>query len=316
MSQKGFSLRNVLWGIFLGLTIVAGWILYPSFLTFFRSPAPEMPEKITARIQSRVEKEIRTSQHMPQLELVSKASRNIKRIEPYYAKEEALWQELLIKPFKQEDVDSFPYDQCFEDSASITNLPLSLVLGLAACLSNFDPRSFMDNRFGIMRLGWPDPSKGMGVSGKEELTDEPCQNIELACRFLSDLLKKSGGEWVPALVAYRDQVGVVRPEKIKREDLFFSARLRKHVEEVFQGPFEKKIMYAFWQFDERMTAEDFMESIRKRAGVDLWLGQESHKYVVYVPAADEEERNHKVELVNENAGIAGKLGVRSHVFLP
>jgi hypothetical protein len=336
-------MKNILLGILLGLTIVAGWLFYPNILNVFKSSAPQLAEKTTTIIRNKIDtKEIPFSSEKDELstfgvsakndekkeassqpglkgdegtytsiketdyETVSQKETTDKIVEPYYAKEESLWHELIKKPLKPEYVPDYPYVQCFKTAASETNLPLSVILGLASYLSNFEPESSMDNKVGIMHMGWPNPLKEMGTHKKEEFMDNPCKNIKLACRFLSDLLSKSRGEWVPALVAYRDQVDVVHPEKIKKTDLLFSSKLRKHVEEVIQKPFKKKIMYAFWEFDKQIIAEEFMESIRKGSGVDLWLGQEGHRYIVYITAVDEQGKREKAELIKRETGIVGK----------
>lgn len=66
----------------------------------------------------------------------------------------------------------------------------------------------------------------------------------------------------------------------------------------------KKTLYAFWGFDERGTAEDFTKSIKKQSGVDLELGQEGYRYVVYIPAADEVEKEEKISLIKKSCGIS------------
>jgi hypothetical protein len=68
-------------------------------------------------------------------------------------------------------------------------------------------------------------------------------------------------------------------------------------DELIQKSCDKKTMYAFFKFDDQTTAEDFMENIEKRSGVDLWLGQEDYRYVVYIPAADEQEKKEKADLI-------------------
>jgi len=334
MSQRAFSLKNILLGILLGLTIVAGCFFYQDIRAFFRSEAPQMARRMKTVIHERVERvrppimDIHSEKAEKEREPSAVASEehdkthepiNIKTlesgfqeqvskksVEPYYAEEEALWQDMLKKPINPDYADSYPYSECFKNAASENDIPLCLVLGLAAYLSNFEPGSFLDDRYGIMRLGWPYPSVEMGAHKREELIDNPCMNIKLACRFLSNLLKKSRGKWVPALLAYHEQVEVVRPERISREDLIFSSRLRRHVKEVLGGPLEKKIMFAFWPFEKRRTAEDFMASIEKRAGVELWLGQQDYKYMVFIPAKDKKERDHKMALIIEKAGIKRK----------
>jgi len=68
---------------------------------------------------------------------------------------------------------------------------------------------------------------------------------------------------------------------------------------------DKQTMYPFWRFDESRTAEDFMAKIQKRTGVDLTLGQEGYRYVVYIPAASEEEKRQKADLIERETGIIG-----------
>lgn len=69
--------------------------------------------------------------------------------------------------------------------------------------------------------------------------------------------------------------------------------------------FAKQTMYPFWRFDERRIAEDFIVKIQKRTGVDLTLGEEGYRYVIYIPAASEEEKRQKAELIEREAGIIG-----------
>jgi len=328
---RTFSLKNILWGILLGLMFVGVWMYYPEILNHLKSSIPESKEKVTVllrdqeeRLKPYVEKiSTRLAEkrdalvslsskeenepagvHDPiSLEDLSQEPEAKKGIEPYYAREEFKWQELMGRSLQPDHVDAYPYHECFEAGASEHKLPLSLVLGLAGYLSNFDPDSFMDQKAGIMHLGWPDPSKGMGIQKREELINDPCMNIKLACRFLTDLLTQDNGEWVPALVAYRDQVSLVRRDRITRENLIFSAQLRSQVEKVLQRPFEKRGMYSFLAFNKRKTAEDFMASIKESTGVDLWVGQKGYMYMVFIPAVDEEEKNHKETLISEKAGI-------------
>jgi len=70
-------------------------------------------------------------------------------------------------------------------------------------------------------------------------------------------------------------------------------------------PLDKQTLYPFWRFDESRTAEDFMAKIQKRTGVDLTLGQEGYRYVVYIPAASEKEKREKAELIKRETGIIG-----------
>jgi len=230
-----------------------------------------------------------------------------KPVPPDYAKEEALWQELVRTARDLPYVNDYPYSGCFGRAAIDNDLPIAVILALAGYLSNFEPAFSGGQRVGIMHLGWPYPARRMGVHQKDDLKD-PCQNIDFASRFLADLLSKSDREWVPALVAYRDQLTVKRPAGITKRDLLFCARLRKQVEDVIAFPFEKKTMYPFWKFDRWTTAEEFIENIRKRTGVDLWLTQKGPGYLVYIPAINEKEKEKKAERIERETGIMVRPG--------
>lgn len=331
---RAFSLKNILWGIFLGLLVVGGWLYYPELSARFGPGIPDSREEAKALIRQQVEKaqphiekiaselsEIKATigsslpedekpaETAPIVESYSaqkEANTPEKEIAPYFAEEESRWQALMKMPFDPDDIRTYPYSECFRQGASQHNLPFPLVIGLAAYLSNFNPVSSIENKFGIMHIGWPDPSEKMGIKKKETLTDEPCLNIELGCRFLSELLDQGDGEWVPALVAFRNQFQTVRRERIALEDLAFSARLRAYVERAYQGPFEKKTMTPFLSFNNQETAEKFMAIVSERAGVDLWLGQKDYLYTVFILAANDLEKENKIMQINEKAGINGK----------
>jgi len=168
MSQDGFILRSVLYGMFLGLAIIAGWLYHPHIVAMFHSEAPEVADHLTA-IKDKIEK---------------------------------------------------------------------------------------------VRLLIPTPA-----SDKKEPV--------------------STGD-VPA-------TGIEAP-----------APAKQMVQDVSKAqPREKQTMYPFWRFDERRTAEDFMAKTQKRTGVDLTLGQEGYRYVIYIPAASEEEKREKAELIKRETGIIG-----------
>lgn len=344
MSQNRFVLKSVLWGIILGLAVVTGLFFSPHILALLHPPVPEAADRITAvkdkvkAVRLPVPKEkkdaslvvspdIKEEESAPftgdvpaiDLKRVARAEQDAKEemprvetttdtIKPYYAGEESLWKGLAGKDLDPEFIKGYPYSECFRMAASRNDLPLAFILGLADYLSNFEAGSSMDDMAGIMRLGWPNPAKRLGVSKKEDLFQDPCQGIMIGAGFLSDLLSKSGGEWVPALVAYRDQVRVVHPEKINGSDLLFCSRVRERVEHVLKMPFEEKIMYAFWKFDERTTAQNFIIKIKEQSGVDLLLGQEGHGYVVYIPAANEVKMKEKAGLIRRETGIVGLKG--------
>jgi predicted negative regulator of RcsB-dependent stress response len=56
MMFRAFSLKNVLWGILLGLMFVCAWVYFSEVMDRFRSSAPEMKQKVTALIHDQEEK--------------------------------------------------------------------------------------------------------------------------------------------------------------------------------------------------------------------------------------------------------------------
>ncbi|MFH1935125.1 MAG: hypothetical protein ABIN18_26600 [Pseudomonadota bacterium] len=176
MSQDGFILRSVLYGMFLGLAIIAGWLYYPHILTLFHSAAPEVADHLTAM-------------------------------------KDKLERVRFLIPGERNETPSIPA-----------------------------------------------PEKEEPVSTRD----------------------------VPA-------AGIEAP-----------ASAKQMVQDISKNhPFDKQTMYPFWRFDERRTAEDFMAKIEKRTGVDLTLGQEGYRYVIYIPAASEEEKREKAELIKRETGIIG-----------
>ena len=213
MSQNGFILRSILYGLFLGLAIVTGWFFSPHILALFHPSAPEVTDQLTA-VEDKVkvvkiptsnetnetlptgspekneEKNHLFSVAVPAVDVkgpapaeqgaqeeVTLVKTTTDAIKPYYAGEESLWKELAGKRLDPEQVKGYPYSECFEKAASRTDLPLPIILGMANYLSNFETRASMDDKAGIMHLGWPNPAKGLGVDKKEDLFQDPCHGL-------------------------------------------------------------------------------------------------------------------------------------------
>ena len=168
MSQDGFILRSVLYGMFLGLAIIAGWLYHPHILALFHSEVPEVADHLTA-IKDKIEK-----------------------------------VRLLI------------------------------------------PTSALDKKETA-------PTRDVLAAGTE--APAPVKQV------VQDISKTQ--------------------------------------------PRDKQTMYPFWRFDERRIAEDFIVKIEKRTGVDLKIGEEGYRYVVYIPAVSEEEKRQKAELIERETGIIG-----------
>ena len=97
---------------------------------------------------------------------------------------------------------AYPYQSCFEIASRMHDVPVDLLLAVAATESAWDPdaRSHA-NAHGIMQIQWPGTAKHLGVSRVAELYN-PCLNIELGTRYLRELLDANGGDVQRALAAY------------------------------------------------------------------------------------------------------------------
>jgi membrane-bound lytic murein transglycosylase MltF len=97
---------------------------------------------------------------------------------------------------------TFPYQGCFEVAAQLHQVPLDLLLAVAATESAWNPdaRSNADAH-GIMQIQWPGTAHHLGVKRVAELYN-PCLNIELGARYLAELLDMHGGDETRALASY------------------------------------------------------------------------------------------------------------------
>lgn len=110
------------------------------------------------------------------------------------------------------EASRYPYQSCFEVASRLHNVPVDLLLGVAATESNWDPdaRSHA-NAHGIMQIQWPGTAKHLGVRRPAELYN-PCLNIELGARYLRELLDQFNNDTRRALAAYN-----YGPTRIARE---------------------------------------------------------------------------------------------------
>lgn len=222
----------------------------------------------------------------------------------FYAAEELEWKTLLREPLRRGLIADYPYSECFVASARANNLPIQLVLGLAAHLSSLDPKSTVNGKHGIMHVGWPEPARSMGVTRKSLLWDDSCLNIKLGCTLLGRFFTESKGEYVPALAAYRAQSAHVVLEDVTNADALFSSQLRERVEQLMRTPYVSKRKFVFRRFDRKANAERFIESIKNNAGVSLQLGQDFDKFIAYIVAKDELEMRRIADLIYQKSGIS------------
>lgn len=102
----------------------------------------------------------------------------------------------------QARASDYPYQSCFDVAARLHDVPLDVLLAVAATESAWNPdaRSHA-NAHGIMQIQWPGTARHLGVTRVSELYN-PCLNIELGARYLRELLDRSDGDLSRALAAY------------------------------------------------------------------------------------------------------------------
>lgn len=108
----------------------------------------------------------------------------------------------LMLSHRAEATRAYPYQSCFEIASRLHDVPLDVLLAVAATESAWDPdaRSHADAH-GIMQIQWPGTAQHLGVTRLSELYN-PCLNIELGARYLRELLDRSDGDLTRALAAY------------------------------------------------------------------------------------------------------------------
>ncbi len=97
---------------------------------------------------------------------------------------------------------AYPFEGCFQVASRMHQIPLDLLLAVAATESNWDAAARSDaNAHGIMQIQWPGTAQHLGVKRVSELYN-PCLNIELGARYLRELLDANGGDVQRALASY------------------------------------------------------------------------------------------------------------------
>ena len=95
-----------------------------------------------------------------------------------------------------------PYQNCFDTASRLHDVPVDLLLAVAATESAWNPDARSDkNAHGIMQIQWPGTARHLGVRRVSELYN-PCLNIELGARYLRELIDASDGNVERALASY------------------------------------------------------------------------------------------------------------------
>jgi hypothetical protein len=95
-----------------------------------------------------------------------------------------------------------PFRGCFDIASRQHSVPMDLLLAVAAVESNWDASARSSNQaHGIMQIRWPLTARHLGAQRVAELYN-PCLNIDMGARYLSELTDHYGGNETLALAAY------------------------------------------------------------------------------------------------------------------
>jgi soluble lytic murein transglycosylase-like protein len=129
--------------------------------------------------------------------------------------------------------EPYPYQSCFEIASRMHDVPVDLLLAVAATESAWDPdaRSHA-NAHGIMQIQWPGTARHLGVKRVAELYN-PCLNIELGTRYLRELLDTNGGNVERALAAYNYGPGrIARASELPAGAVAYASKVAAHQDRI------------------------------------------------------------------------------------
>jgi soluble lytic murein transglycosylase-like protein len=163
----------------------------------------------------------------------------------------------------------WPWAACFDAAARLHDVPLDLLVSVAATESAWDADARSDaDAHGIMQIQWPGTARHLGVLRLAELYD-PCLNIERGARYLRELLDRFDGDEARALAAYN-----YGPTRIAAAPEL-PAGARRYVETVarhrarlvaVRGPAPALVATSPVAFDRRARAERYAAALGR--GID------------------------------------------------
>lgn len=149
----------------------------------------------------------------------------------------AAWLAAALMPtVAAADQEAYPYQSCFEIASRMHDVPVDLLLAVAATESAWDPdaRSHA-NAHGIMQIQWPGTARHLGVKRVAELYN-PCLNIELGTRYLRELLDANGGDVQRALAAYNyGPTRISRSPELPAGAIEYASKVAGHQSRIGKG---------------------------------------------------------------------------------
>lgn len=89
------------------------------------------------------------------------------------------------------------------------------------------------------------------------------------------------------------------------KDLGLSARPSEHATEVTENPFNQNELFPFWSFDQQRSAEKLKTSIEEKTDIAPTILKTEFRYVVLIPASDEQDFIEKANVVRNKTGLKG-----------
>lgn len=187
---------------------------------------------------------------------------------------------LLVCSISAQATTSYPYQSCFEIASKLHNVPVDLLLAVAATESAWDPdaRSHA-NAHGIMQIQWPGTARHLGVKRVAELYN-PCLNIELGSRYLRELLDTHRGDVELALASYNYGPGAIsRADVLPEGARNYAAKVASHQARIVSTSYsgtDKLVVARGVLFESGTRAERFARSLNDRIdGADFTTIRES-----------------------------------------
>ena len=161
--------------------------------------------------------------------------------------------------------ETYPYQSCFEIAARMHEVPVDLLLAVAATESAWNPDARSQaNAHGIMQIQWPGTARHLGVTRVAELYN-PCLNIELGARYLRELLDASDGDVQRALAAYNYGPGrIKRAKTLPAGAIGYASKVAAHQSRISQQSTaisDKQIVARGVVFESSTRAEHFARAL-------------------------------------------------------
>jgi hypothetical protein len=219
---------------------------------------------------------------------------------------EQQWSEFIRRDIPPSTKIQFPFFSCFERSAIVNQLPLSLLLAVARGESDFKATAISKaNAIGIMQIRWPVTAKHLGITNKKDLFN-PCVNINAGAKYIKELLTRYHNNAYLALAAYNygpGRIGTTAqhnsiPNGAKwyshyiYQHLEYISATNKNVQQLPPHPYKATNKIQVVVFNQPYRAQAFTQYVKSQAPeLNLsWFKKPSNKFHVVVQFDSEDNR--------------------------